>query len=76
MDSLNYDVALLFYTWEEDDEFLGHLAVGIHLLGNHGHYEEDDTGKKYFYCETTTPNYNLGKLPPDIKTDPEDVIPI
>ena len=77
MDMLGYDVALLFYTWEKDDELIGHLAVGIHLLGDYGHYEKDDDGKKYFYCETATNTfYELGRLPPEIKVDPEDIIHI
>jgi len=76
MDSLGYDVALLFYTWEEDGESLGHLATGIHLDGDHGHYVEDIFGKKYFYCETTNPTFRLGVLPHDIKGDPDTIVPV
>lgn len=76
MDSLGYDVALLFYTWEEDDENLGHLATGIHLDGDHGHYVKDIFGKKYFYCETTNPTFRLGMLPHDVKGDPDAIVPV
>ena len=70
MDNLGYDVALLLYYWEEDDGTnLGHLAVGVHLSGNHGSYVTHSSGKKYYYCETTTPNANyvLGRLPPELE---------
>ena len=67
MDELNYDVALLYYTWEEDDNPVGHLAIGIHLDGDHGSYVEDDNGKRYYYCETTTPLYIVGQLPEDME---------
>ena len=74
---LDYDTALLFYIWEEDDEQIGHLAVGIHLTGNHGHFEKDKNGKKYFYCETASNTfYEFGRLPPEIKVDPKDIIHI
>ena len=77
MDALGYDVALLYYTWEEGDELLGHLAVGIHLLGNHGHFEKDENGKKYFYCETASEVFiEMGERPAEIKVEAEAVIPI
>lgn len=76
MDILDYDVALLYYTWEEDNKPVGHLAVGIHLEGNHGNYVEDDTGKKYYYCETTTPAYVIGELPKEIEDKTAKIIHI
>jgi predicted transglutaminase-like cysteine proteinase len=76
MDSLNYDVALIFYTWTEANQNIGHLAVGIHLDGDCGSYVEDNTGKKYFYCETTTSSYVIGKLPPELKDKSYKIIQI
>ena len=76
LDNLGYDTCLIFYSWEEDGEFLGHLSVGVHLSGDHGSFVTDPNGKKYFYCETTTLGYSLGQLPPDLKTPAEKVIPI
>ena len=76
MDALNYDVVLLLYFWEEGDTKLGHLAVGIYLEGDHGSYVRDNTGKKYYYCETTTITYNIGQLPPDIEGEPDRIIHI
>lgn len=76
MEILRYDTAILFYAWEKDEEKIGHLAVGIHLLGDHGHYVKDDSGSKYYYCETTTSTYKIGQLPPDIEGEPKKVIPI
>jgi hypothetical protein len=73
MDALGYDVALLFYKLKEKNS--GHLAVGINLDGEHGEYVEDD-GKKYYYCETTTTQFNIGQLPPEIKDQPKKIIHI
>ena len=73
MDALGYDVVLLFYKLEDKNS--GHLAVGIHLEGEHGVYVEDD-GIKYFYCETTTSQFNIGQLPPEIKGKPKRIIHI
>jgi hypothetical protein len=79
MDHLGYDVALLFYKWEEEDERVGHLSVGVHLSGDHGDYVEDENGKKYYYCETTSKNFKLGNIPdepPQIKDGPSKIIAI
>jgi len=81
MDYLGYDVALLFYKWEEKSKRVGHLALGIHLSGNHGEYVEDENGKKYYYCETTSEStsFKLGVIPddpPQIKDGPTKIIPI
>jgi len=73
MDSLGYDTALLFYVLEDD---VGHLAVGIHLEGDHGGYAEDKDGKRYYYCETTNSVNILGEIPPHINEEPEKIIPI
>ncbi|UCF49346.1 MAG: hypothetical protein JSU91_06240, partial [Thermoplasmatales archaeon] len=71
MDALGYDVVLLFYKLEDKNS--GHLAVGVHLQGDHGAYVEDD-GKKYFYCETTTSQFNIGQLPDEIDGEPKKII--
>ena len=76
MKCLDYDVVLLLYTWEENNQNQGHLAVGVNLDGFHGSYVEYN-GKKYFYCETTTISYVVGKLPPsppEINEDPDKII--
>jgi len=73
MDALGYDTALLFYVLEDD---IGHLAVGIHIDGDHGEYVEDKGGKRYYYCETTNSVYGLGEIPPDISDTPDKVIPV
>jgi predicted transglutaminase-like cysteine proteinase len=71
--ALDYDVVLLFYSWEEDGKRLGHLSAGVNIPGSHGDYIEDN-GKKYYYCETTKINYYLGDIPKDIKFDPSKII--
>jgi len=77
MDELGYDVVLLLYLWDQDGEDIGHLAGGVHLSGSHGHYVKDNVGKKYYYCETTAPNFKIGELPkdpPELAEDPYQVI--
>jgi hypothetical protein len=76
MKNMGYDVALLYYVWDEGDEKVGHLAVGVHLIGDHGDFEKDNSGKKYYYCETTTLTYYLGEIPNQVKGDVELIIPI
>jgi len=76
-DALGYDVALLLYLWDQDGEDIGHLAGGVHLSDSNGHYVKDSNGKKYYYCETTTPNFKIGELPkdpPELAEDPYQVI--
>jgi predicted transglutaminase-like cysteine proteinase len=67
MKSLGYETALLFYSWDEDGENIGHLSVGLRFDNITGSYVEDDDGNRYYYCETTTEGFTVGKLPDDIK---------
>ena len=73
IDALGYDATLLFYVLEDD---VGHLAVGIHIDGDHGEYVEDKGGTRYYYCETTNSVYGLGEIPPDMSDTPDRVISI
>jgi hypothetical protein len=72
MDALKYETILLFYILDED---YGHLAVGIHLYETLGEFVTYG-GNKYYYCETTTQGYNIGRLPPDIEGEPDKIISI
>jgi hypothetical protein len=77
--NLKYDIALLFYSWKEDDENIGHLAVGINIPGDYGDYVTDENDVKYFYCETTSKNFNVGEIPDEpiqIKEGPTEIISI
>jgi len=76
LDGLGYDVALLYYSWEEDGQNLGHLAVGVSLDGDYGRYVDGEDGKKYFYCETTSESFLVGEIPSKIKGEPKRIIPI
>ena len=68
MESLGYDTALLFYTWDNPEgERIGHLSVGLNIDEASGTFVTDDDGAKYYYCETTTKGYTVGKLPPDLR---------
>jgi len=74
MKALDYDVALLLYSWEENNKKFGHLAVGIHIDNFDGEYVTDNTGKKYYYCETTSSSYSIGEIPSNIQGKPDRVI--
>ena len=74
LDVLDYDVVLLYYSWEEDDKRLGHLAVGVSLDGDYGSYVLAENGKKYFYCETTSEDFLIGEKPAKIKEEPKRII--
>jgi hypothetical protein len=74
LDVLDYDVALLYYSWKEDDKSLGHLAVGVSLDEDYGSYVSAENGKKYFYCETTSENFLIGEKPEKIKEEPKRII--
>lgn len=67
--ALDYDVALLLYEIPDSKSDIGHLAVGIHLENSEKNwdYVTDNSGKKYYYCETTNTAYNIGITPPEIE---------
>jgi len=71
MKILGYDTVLLFYIL---DDVNGHLAIGVNVPGDNGHFVLKD-GKKYFYCETTSVN-NMGIKPVDIPLSPKIIIKI
>lgn len=73
--AFDYDLVLLFYTWDEGNERIGHLSVGVHLDGDFGEYIEYK-GEKYFYCETTNFSYSIGQIPPEINGKPIKIINI
>jgi predicted transglutaminase-like cysteine proteinase len=76
LDNLDYDVALLYYSWKEDDKKLGHLALGVNLDGDYGSYVVGEDGMKYFYCETTSDSFLVGEIPDRIQGEPKRIIPI
>lgn len=77
--NLDYDTSLLFYSWKENNERIGHLAVGLNLINEQGDYVTDENNVKYYYCETTAENFNIGEIPndpPQIKEGPTEIIHI
>jgi hypothetical protein len=66
--NMNYKVALLYFDSLPGQQY-GHVAVGIVLNDNdipHGldytpsYYEHN--GEKYYFMETTEPNWSLGEI--------------
>lgn len=75
--TLDYDTVLLLYKIPDSKSDVGHLAVGIHLENGekNWNYIVDNSGKKYYYCETTNTAYSIGMLPPEIeKAELEEII--
>jgi predicted transglutaminase-like cysteine proteinase len=73
LDALGYEVVLLFYILDNET---GHLSVGIHLGDGYGEFIEDNSGKRYYYCETTNSMYQIGEIPSNIGNQPDDIIAI
>lgn len=76
LDALGYDTVLLYYSWEQDDKIIGHIAVGVNLDDAKGSYVIDKNGVKYYYCETTN-KFDVGEMPDSpsfIKEGPHRII--
>lgn len=71
--NLDIETVLLFYVLDETN---GHLASGIHLMQNisGSHVEYNDL--RFYYCETTSVGFSVGKKPSEIPDDPEEIIPL
>lgn len=62
LDRMGYDVALLALPEGK------HMAVGVNIPGAYGsYYAYRDSGKKYFYLETTGDGWKIGEMPPEYK---------
>jgi hypothetical protein len=65
---MGYDPVLL--------RFPGHMALGIRsAYGMQGAYYEYG-GSRYYYVETTSPDWNIGDIPGDLKGQTPTVYPI
>ncbi len=53
----------------------GHMAVGIFAESYSGWYVTYD-GKKYYYCETTSPGFEMGEMPEHYQGETFDVYPV
>jgi len=69
----NYEAVLLFYIIEDD---IGHLATGVSGLPNFKGDFVTYQQERFYYCETTSITYTVGKKPKDIPDVPEGIIPI
>lgn len=66
-EAMGYDAAILMLP--------GHAAVGIASDQGSGTYFVDG-GVRYYYCETTSPGYELGQLPRSLVGASVDVVPV
>jgi len=62
LDALGYDTVLFYYSWEQDDKIIGHIAVGLNLDEASGNYVIGKNDVKYYYCETTN-KFDIGEMP-------------
>ena len=65
---MGYDVVLL--------EYADHMALGVKGAGDmQGKYYESG-GSRYYYVETTSPNWNIGDIPGDLETQAPIILPM
>lgn len=60
LEVMGYDTVLL--------EYSKHIAIGVWCSDCTGSYYEFE-GRKYYYYETTNPNWGLGQIPDEIKEE-------
>ena len=71
--AVNADMALLVLM--PGNGGVGHMAAGLCASGYSGTYFQDD-GKDYYYCETTSPGWIIGQLPPEVAGYIVTVLPL
>jgi hypothetical protein len=73
MENMNYESVLLFYKIDNDT---GHLALGVKINMDLDIDFVEYNGDKYYYCESTTTGYEVGKRPNNIPDEPKMIIPL
>ncbi len=70
--AMGYDAALILMP--------GHMATGVHIDGTYqglqGFYYTSDPGKVYYYCETTSTGYDVGRIPSGVDTSDVTLVTI
>ena len=74
MESPAINVAMVLLELTEAGVSVGHMATGILATGYTGTYVPYD-GSNYFYCETTSPGWLIGQMPPDMQGYSIQVLP-
>lgn len=67
--------------YEMDVDFIllvlpDHMAVGLHCDGVEADRYLLFQGKKYYYLETTMPNWKIGQIPEDYKSSAMEAVPV
>lgn len=62
--AINVDMVLFLLT--KTGVSVGHMAAGMSGTGYTGTYVQYQ-GEKYYYCETTSPGWTIGTMPPEIE---------
>jgi transglutaminase-like putative cysteine protease len=66
-EAMGYDAVILFLP--------GHAAVGVASGDGSGTYVSEG-GVRYYYCETTSPGFELGELPYGLEGEDVDVVQV
>jgi len=71
---MGYDTSLILY--KPDITLPGHMAVGVQ--GDDGYLGTSywDSGKAYFYCETTGDGWRMGEIPQQYKDEQASLYPV
>lgn len=66
MESPAINVSMVLLELTKAGVSVGHMAAGISATGYSGTYVLY-SGSDYFYCETTSPGWTIGEMPPEMK---------
>ncbi len=66
MESQPVNVSMVLLQLMPSNGGVGHMAAGIWASGYTGTYFQYD-GRDYFYCETTSPGWRIGQMPPQVE---------
>jgi hypothetical protein len=65
-EAMGYDASILL--------FPGHAAVGVASDDATGTYVRGSNNVRYYYCETTSPGWEMGELPQELEGQEVDVV--
>ncbi len=75
MESQPVNVGMVLLQLMPNNGGVGHMAAGIWASGFTGTYFQYD-GRDYYYCETTSPGWMIGQLPPQVEGYDVTVLPV
>ncbi len=75
MESQPENVSMVLLQLMPNNGGVGHMATGMWGSGYSGTYFHYD-GRDYYYCETTSPGWKIGQMPPQVEGYDVTVLPV